>query len=65
MSQKLKPNLTNEQIKVLASAAVCAYLDLKGIMPEFEPSGDREHPGWTTIKELKSALDNVCGEKGW
>jgi hypothetical protein len=31
----------------------CAVADLEGIMPEFEPSGDRQHPGWKTLKELK------------
>jgi hypothetical protein len=31
----------------------CALADLEGIMPEFEPSGDREHPAWKTIKQLK------------
>jgi len=33
--------------------------DLEGIMPEFEPSGDREHPGWTTIEELKAAINKA------
>ena len=37
-------------------AARCALADLEGIMPEFEPSGDREHPAWLTIKELKTAI---------
>ena len=32
----------------------CALADLEGIMPEFEPSGDREHPAWKTIKLIKS-----------
>ena len=34
----------------------CALADLEGIMPEFEPSGDREHPAWETIKLLKKAI---------
>jgi hypothetical protein len=34
----------------------CAIADLEGIMPEFEPSGDREHPAWKTIKQLKKLL---------
>lgn len=37
-------------------AARCALADLEGIMPEYEPSGDREHPAWRTIKELKKAI---------
>lgn len=32
----------------------CALADLEGVMPEFEPSGDREHPAWKTIKLIKS-----------
>jgi hypothetical protein len=31
----------------------CALADLEGVMPEFEPTGDRQHPGWKTIKDLK------------
>lgn len=37
-------------------AARCALADLEGIMPEFEPSGDRLHSGWKTIEDLRSAL---------
>jgi hypothetical protein len=40
----------------LLAAARCALADLEGIMPEFEPSGDREHPAWQTIKELQAAI---------
>jgi 2-iminoacetate synthase ThiH len=40
----------------LLSAARCALADLEGVMPEFEPDGDREHPGWQTIKELRKAI---------
>jgi hypothetical protein len=40
----------------LLDAARCALADLEGIMPEFEPSGDREHPAWQTIKELRAAI---------
>tara|TARA_R110000824_G_scaffold54030_3_gene149126 strand:+ start:1186 stop:1335 length:150 start_codon:yes stop_codon:yes gene_type:complete len=35
----------------------CALADLEGIMPEFEPSGDRLHPGWRTVKELREYLE--------
>lgn len=41
---------------MLLDAAKCALADLEGIMPEFEPSGDREHPAWITIKELRAAI---------
>ena len=37
----------------------CALADLEGILPEFDPSGDREHPGWQTIKELQDTLSSV------
>jgi hypothetical protein len=45
-----------EAVSDLYWAACAALADLEGIMPEFEPSGDREHPGWQTIKELKAAI---------
>ena len=40
-----------------------ALADLEGVMPEFEPEGDRTHSGWTTIEELKSALAKVSESK--
>lgn len=40
----------------LLTACRCALADLEGIMPEFEPDGDRTHPGWETIKDLKRAI---------
>lgn len=45
-----------ESVHNLYWAARCALADLEGIMPEYEPSGDREHPAWLTIKELKKAI---------
>jgi hypothetical protein len=44
-------------------AARCALADLEGIMPEFEPSGDREHPAWQTIKELRSVIAKVTPDE--
>lgn len=44
------------QQSALQSAAVRALADLLGIMPEFEPNGDREHPGWETLYDLALAL---------
>jgi len=38
-----------------------ALADLEGIMPELEPSGDRKHPGWETIKELQEVIDKING----
>jgi hypothetical protein len=48
-------NLVNAAPELLF-AAKCALADLEGVMPEFEVSGDREHSGWQTIKELKAAI---------
>lgn len=45
--------------KELIQAAKNALADLEGILPEFEPSGDRNHPAWETIKELKKALKKL------
>jgi len=47
----------------LLEACKSALADLEGIMPEFEPSGDRLHPGWLTIEELRAALTQAEGEK--
>ena len=52
----------DRQAKLIAAApellfaARCALADLEGVMPEFEVSGDREHSGWQTIKELKAVI---------
>lgn len=46
----------------LLQAAKNALADLEGILPEFEPSGDREHPAWQTIDELKAAIAKATGE---
>jgi len=35
----------------------CALADLEGIMPEFEPSGERTHPAWTTITQSRAAIE--------
>ena len=40
----------------LRTAAKYALADLEGFMPELEPSGDRQHPGWKTIEDLRQAL---------
>ena len=34
----------------------CALADLEGIMPEHDPDGDRSHPAWKTIEEIKEVL---------
>jgi len=42
-----------EGLRDLEHLARRALADLEGVMPEFEPSGDRTHPGWKTIEELR------------
>lgn len=46
----------------LLQAARCALADLEGIMPEFDPSGDREHPGWQTIEDLRKAIKKTAAQ---
>ncbi len=62
-AKQLPDNINNDMFNkildhnvILIEAAKCALADLEGIMPEFEPSGDRQHSGWKTINELKKAL---------
>jgi len=45
----------------LLDALRCCLADLEGIMPEFEPNGDRAHPGWQSIEEAKAALLKAKG----
>jgi len=46
---------------LLLDAARCALADLEGIVPEFEPSGDRRHPAWNTIRELQAIIAKAEG----
>jgi hypothetical protein len=46
----------------LLQVAKNALAELEGIMPEFEPSGDREHPGWETIRELKETIASATNQ---
>jgi|GEM_PF-1819823 len=50
-----KPQSMAAQTALLA-AARCADADLQGIMPEFEPSGDKEDEGWRTLRDLGRAI---------
>ena len=34
----------------------CAIADLEGILPEYDPDGERSHPAWQTLKELKRCI---------
>jgi len=38
--------------KQIVSVMRCAIADLEGMLPEIDPSGDREHSGWKTLDEL-------------
>ena len=49
---------TRINLKLLL-VAKCALADLEGIMPEFESSGDRKHPAWKTLKDLRTAIAAV------
>ena len=46
----------------LLQVARRALADLVGVMPEFEPSGDRRHPAWVTIAELATVISQVQGD---
>ena len=48
-----------KSVPALLQAAKNALADLAGIMPEFEPSGERTHPAWTTINELEAAIKSA------
>ncbi len=43
----------------LRLAAKCALADLEGLMPDVDASGQRQHAGWITVKQLKAALKGV------
>lgn len=38
--------------KQIVSVMRCAIADLEGMLPEIDPSGNREHSGWKTLDEL-------------
>jgi len=48
---------SDKKTDLLIQAAKNALADLEGILPEYEPSGDRLHPAWQTIEELKIAIE--------
>lgn len=52
-----------EELGNLMAAAIYALADLKGIMPDYEPSGDRLHPGWSTIEELEDAIGKLLDKQ--
>lgn len=55
--------MLTELEKELLATARNALADLEGIMPEFEPSGDRLHPAWETIEELRRAIAKARGDQ--
>lgn len=46
----------------LLHCAKCALAELEGILPEFETGGDRQHPAWETLKELKAVIAKATEE---
>jgi 2-iminoacetate synthase ThiH len=48
--------ISGEVIDEMLAALRCALADLSGIMPEIDPSGDREHSGWQTIEDIQTAI---------
>lgn len=50
------------QQKELLQASTNALADLEGIMPVIDPSGDRHHPGWKTIEELRASINEAAPE---
>jgi len=48
-----------ENAEELVATLKCALADLEGVMPEVEPSGDREHSGWKTIEDIKNILNKL------
>jgi YD repeat-containing protein len=53
---------TPHLMRELTSILKCALVDLVGIMPDFEPSGERTHPAWKTIQEIEVAIAKAEGE---
>ncbi len=49
----------HKKLQVMIHALRCAQADLQGILPEFEPGGDREHSGWQTLEELNELLARI------
>lgn len=45
----------------LLDEARCALADLEGAAADIDPSGDRVHPVWRTIKELRAAIKLAGG----
>lgn len=45
----------------LLDAARCALADLEGAAADLDPSGDRVHPVWRTIKELRDVIERATG----
>ena len=45
----------------LLDSARCALADLEGAAADIDPSGDRVHPVWLTINELRAAIQRATG----
>lgn len=51
-------------VEELVAACNCALADLQGLMPDVDPSGNRKHPGWITIKQLEKVISMVDNNPG-
>lgn len=40
----------------LLAALECCLADLQGILPVFEPDGDRQHSGWQSVQEAREVI---------
>jgi len=55
MNNALKFSTHGELVHLLN----CAIADLEGILPEYDPSGDKQHPAWKTLDELKNMVKQL------
>ena len=43
-------------VETYKNVCKCALADLEGVMYLIEPDGEREHPAWKTIEELREVI---------
>ena len=55
MNNALKFSTHGELVHLLN----CAIADLEVILPEYDPSGDKQHPAWKTLDELKNMVKQL------
>ncbi len=49
----------HKKAKELYAEAKNTLLVLEGIMPHYDPLGDRSHEGWHCINNLKRIIDDI------